>query len=198
MTALSACGSRLRQAIGRGLKRRTAVAEAAGVSVDVAGRWIYEARKRDLIRETSRERERLMPSASILTRSTKDVATRVPTLAEAAKRWQASRVDISAATATYQRSAFKPARRLHGCHIDQITAAALRPAAGASSTCRGKSSAPRSILFPETIVFLSPASSGLRGDRFQPPGRACTAAYLQARKARIAGLSDPHVRTKNF
>lgn len=30
----------------RGLKPRTAIAELAGVSTDVAGRWIYEARKR--------------------------------------------------------------------------------------------------------------------------------------------------------
>jgi hypothetical protein len=39
-------GSVYRQALGRGLKPRRAVAEAAGVSPDVAGRWIYEARKR--------------------------------------------------------------------------------------------------------------------------------------------------------
>lgn len=50
-------------------------------------------------------------------------AARVPTLAEAAKRWQASRVDVSAATVTYQRSAFNRARRLHGRRIDQISAA---------------------------------------------------------------------------
>ncbi len=50
-------------------------------------------------------------------------AARVPTLAEAAKRWQASRVDVSAATATYQRSAFNRARRLHCRRIDQISAA---------------------------------------------------------------------------
>jgi hypothetical protein len=30
----------------RGLKPRMAIAELAGVSTDVAGRWIYEARKR--------------------------------------------------------------------------------------------------------------------------------------------------------
>ncbi len=41
-----------RQAVGRGLKPRVAIAEAAGVSNDVAGRWIYEARKRDLIPKT--------------------------------------------------------------------------------------------------------------------------------------------------
>ena len=42
-----------RQAIGRGLKPRQAISEAAGVSPDVAGRWIYEARKRGLIPKTT-------------------------------------------------------------------------------------------------------------------------------------------------
>jgi hypothetical protein len=42
-----------RQAIGRGLNPRQAIAEAATVSPDVAGRWIYEARKRDLIPKTT-------------------------------------------------------------------------------------------------------------------------------------------------
>jgi hypothetical protein len=41
-----------RQAVGRGLKPRAAIAEAADVSPDVAGRWIYEARKRGLIPKT--------------------------------------------------------------------------------------------------------------------------------------------------
>jgi hypothetical protein len=41
-----------RQAIGRGHKPRQAIASAAGVSADVAGRWIYEARKRGLIPKT--------------------------------------------------------------------------------------------------------------------------------------------------
>ena len=41
-----------RQAVGRGLKPRAAIAEAAGVSPDVAGRWIYQARKRGLIPKT--------------------------------------------------------------------------------------------------------------------------------------------------
>jgi hypothetical protein len=42
-----------RQAVGRGLNPRQAIAEAAGVSPDVAGRWIYQARKRELIPKTS-------------------------------------------------------------------------------------------------------------------------------------------------
>jgi hypothetical protein len=41
-----------RQALGRGSKPRRAIAEAAGVSDDVAGRWIYEARKRKFIPKT--------------------------------------------------------------------------------------------------------------------------------------------------
>ena len=48
---------------------------------------------------------------------------RTPTLAEAATRWQASRVDVSTATATYHRSALRRARPLLNRRIDQITAA---------------------------------------------------------------------------
>lgn len=42
-----------RQAIGRGLKPRQAIADAAGVSPDVAGRWIYQARLKGKIPKTS-------------------------------------------------------------------------------------------------------------------------------------------------
>jgi hypothetical protein len=42
-----------RQAIGRGLKPRRAIADAAGVTSDVAGRWIYQAREREFIPKTS-------------------------------------------------------------------------------------------------------------------------------------------------
>jgi hypothetical protein len=42
-----------RQAVGRGLNPRQAISEAAGVSSDVAGRWIYEARKRSILPPTS-------------------------------------------------------------------------------------------------------------------------------------------------
>jgi hypothetical protein len=42
-----------RQAVGRGLNPRQTIAEQAGVSTDVAGRWIYEARKRKLIPKTT-------------------------------------------------------------------------------------------------------------------------------------------------
>ncbi|HZQ64545.1 MAG TPA: site-specific integrase [Gaiellaceae bacterium] len=45
-----------------------------------------------------------------------------PTLAEAAERWQASRVDVSTATATYHRSALRRARPLLNKRLDQIAA----------------------------------------------------------------------------
>jgi len=41
-----------RLAADRGLKPRKTIAEAAGASADVAGRWIYEARKRGLLPAT--------------------------------------------------------------------------------------------------------------------------------------------------
>jgi integrase len=46
-----------------------------------------------------------------------------PTLLEAAKRWQASRVDVSDATATYHLSALNRASALHDRRIDDITPA---------------------------------------------------------------------------
>jgi hypothetical protein len=42
-----------KQAVGRGVKPRLAIAEQAGVSTDVAGRWVREARKRHLIPKTT-------------------------------------------------------------------------------------------------------------------------------------------------
>jgi hypothetical protein len=41
-----------RSAVERGLKPRKAIAEAAGVSNEVAGRWIRQARKQDLLPAT--------------------------------------------------------------------------------------------------------------------------------------------------
>jgi integrase len=49
-------------------------------------------------------------------------AGQMPTLAEAANRWQASRVDVSAATATYHRSALRRARPLLNRRINEIDA----------------------------------------------------------------------------
>jgi integrase len=48
---------------------------------------------------------------------------RAPTLLEAYDRWQASRVDVSAATATYQRSAIRRAKPLLDRRVDEISAA---------------------------------------------------------------------------
>lgn len=45
-------------AAARGLKPRKTIAEVAGVSLDVAGRWIYEARKRGLLAPTQPGRVR--------------------------------------------------------------------------------------------------------------------------------------------
>lgn len=42
-----------RAATARGLRPRTAIAETAGVTTDVAGRWVREARKRGLLPPTS-------------------------------------------------------------------------------------------------------------------------------------------------
>src|SRR5215213_1408547 len=55
-------------------------------------------------------------------RSLELTAPRAPTLAEAAKRWQASRVDVSEATATYHRSAINRAKPLLARRVDEITA----------------------------------------------------------------------------
>jgi len=46
-----------------------------------------------------------------------------PTLAQAYELWQASRLDVSAATATYQRSAIRRAKPLLGRSVDAIAAA---------------------------------------------------------------------------
>ena len=48
---------------------------------------------------------------------------RAPTLAAAYEAWQASRVDVSAATATYQRSAIRRVKPLLGRRVDEITPA---------------------------------------------------------------------------
>jgi integrase len=69
-------------------------------------------------------------------RSLEQTTPRSPTLLEAAKRWQASRVDVSPATATYQRSALNRAKSLHGRRVDEITPADVA-ALVAELTARG-------------------------------------------------------------
>jgi integrase len=46
---------------------------------------------------------------------------RAPTLLDAYERWSASRVDVSAATAIYQRSAIRRAKSLLTCPVDEIS-----------------------------------------------------------------------------
>jgi hypothetical protein len=48
----AAVADRYREAVGRGLNPRSAIAAAADVSNDVAGRWVREARKRGLLAAT--------------------------------------------------------------------------------------------------------------------------------------------------
>jgi hypothetical protein len=48
----AAVADRYRDAAARGLNPRRAIADAADVSTDVAGRWVREARKRDLLPPT--------------------------------------------------------------------------------------------------------------------------------------------------
>ena len=55
---------------------------------------------------------------------------RAPTLAEAYETWQASRVDVSAATATYQRSAIRRAKALLSRRVDEITASEVAALVG--------------------------------------------------------------------
>lgn len=93
---------------------------------------------------------------------------RAATLAEAAKRWQASRVDVSAATATYQRTAFNRARRLHGRRIDRISAAdvaelvgELHAAGQARETIR-KTVTVLSMIFDHAGIVPNPARDRVR------------------------------------
>lgn len=51
-----------------------------------------------------------------------ELATVAPTLADAYEAWQASRVDVSDATATYQRSAIRRAEPLLGRRVNDISA----------------------------------------------------------------------------
>jgi integrase len=63
---------------------------------------------------------------------------RAPTLLAAYERWQASRVDVSEATATYQRSPIRRARPLLARPVDEVTAADIAELIGALAAA-GKS-----------------------------------------------------------
>jgi integrase len=92
----------------------------------------------------------------------------VPTLAEAAADWQASRVDVSAATATYHRSALARARPLLNRRVDQITSAdiaalvaALVEAGKARETVR-KTVTVLAMIFDFADVAPNPARDRVR------------------------------------
>jgi integrase len=55
-------------------------------------------------------------------RSLEETAARAPTLIEAYERWAATRVDVSEATAIYQRSAIRRAKSLLAQRVDEISA----------------------------------------------------------------------------
>jgi integrase len=60
-----------------------------------------------------------------------DVEAPAPTLAHAYEAWQKSRVDVSPATATYQRSAIRRAKTLLGRRVDEISPADVAALVGA-------------------------------------------------------------------
>lgn len=90
------------------------------------------------------------------------------TLEAAAKRWQASRVDVSPATATYHRSALNRARALHGRRVDEISAddvaelvSTLAAAGKARETIR-KTVTALSMVFDHAGVTPNPARDRVR------------------------------------
>jgi len=93
---------------------------------------------------------------------------RTPTLAEAYERWQASRVDVSAATAIYQRSAIRRAKTLLARRVDEIGAdevagliGELASAGKARETIR-KTVTVLSMIFDHAGVTPNPARDRVR------------------------------------
>jgi integrase len=114
---------------------------------------------------------------------------RAPTLVEAYERWAASRVDVSPATATYQRSAIRRAKSLLGQRLDEISAddvAALvgeLSAAGKARETVRKTVTVLSMIFDFAGVQPNPARDRVRvrlpredKPEIQPP----TAEHLEA------------------
>jgi integrase len=95
-------------------------------------------------------------------------AGRAPTLAEAAKRWQASRVDVSAATVTYHRSALRRADSLLNRRIDEIDAhdvaalVATLVEAGKSRETIRKTVTVLAMVFDYAAIAPNPARDRLR------------------------------------
>jgi integrase len=101
-------------------------------------------------------------------RSLEVTSARAPTLAEAAARWQTSRVDVSEATATYQRSALNRASSLHQRRVDEITPADIAGLVGeladrglARETIR-KTVTVLSMIFDFASVQPNPARDRIR------------------------------------
>lgn len=91
-----------------------------------------------------------------------------PTLLQAYERWQASRVDVSPATATYQRSAIRRAKPLLGRPVDTITAddiaelvGELAAAGKARETVR-KTVTVLAMVFDHAAVTPNPARDRVR------------------------------------
>lgn len=114
---------------------------------------------------------------------------RSPTLAEAYERWQAARVDVSPATALYQRSAIRRATSLLGRRVDEIGAdevAALvgkLAAAGRSRETIRKTITVLSMVLDHAGVTPNPARDRVRvrlpreqRPEIQPP----TASHVEA------------------
>jgi integrase len=120
---------------------------------------------------------------------------RAPTLAQAYEAWQASRVDVSGATATYQRSAVRRAKPLLGRRVDEITAtdvAALvgeLAAAGKARETIRKTVTVLAMVFDHVGVTPNPARDRVRVRlpreervEIQPP----TAEHVEAVHALLA------------
>ena len=114
---------------------------------------------------------------------------RAPTLAQAYESWQASRVDVSPATATYQRSAIRRAKALLGRRVDEITPADVAAlvgelaAAGKSRETIRKTVTVLAMVFDHVAVNPNPARDRVRvrlpreeRPEIQPP----TAAHVGA------------------
>jgi hypothetical protein len=100
------------------------------------------------------------------------------TLRQAAERWKASRVDVSAATATYHRSALNRAARFLDRQVDSITASDIAElveqlvAAGKARETIRKTVTVLSMVFDHAEIVPNPARDRLPGEAAArgPPG----------------------------
>ena len=100
--------------------------------------------------------------------SSLDESIVTPTLAQTYESWQATRVDVSEATATYQRSRFRRASSLHRRPVDGITAADVATlvgelsAAGKARETIRKTVTVLSMIFDHASVTPNPARDRVR------------------------------------